>query len=84
MGTIPAPVDKWSKWVNILDNECIYWQGTDPTGNRFKVQYADPKGVVRAYDDTPLTKLRGVRFRSLTGKEEPITYRIIRKQNGAC
>lgn len=83
-GKTTAPTKEWSDWINVLDIECVYWQGTDPSGNRFKVQYVNPDGQIVLYDGRPLTPMRGVRFRSLTGSDEGVTYRIVTKQNGKC
>lgn len=83
-GEVKAFTNDWSSWLNVLDNECVYWQGVDPTGNRFEVQYVSPRGDILLYDGTPLTKMRGVRFRSLTGSQEKVIYRIVSKKNGQC
>ncbi len=83
-GTITAPVGQWSQWLHALANQCLYWQGEDPTGNRFRVQYTDSNGNIREYDGTPLQTARSVRFKSKTGNEERVIYELTRKVNGRC
>lgn len=83
-GEIIAPVGTWSKWTNVLDIDCIYWQGANPTGNRFKVQYVDQRGDIVWYDGTPLTEMRGVRFQSFSGTPEKVIFRIVSKNSGQC
>lgn len=83
-GVIQAQPHEWSSWLHALANQCLSWQGEDPTGHRFDVQYADGRGEVYLYTGAPFQEARAVRFKSRTGHPEKIIYTLTNKTAGRC